>query len=274
MPHQPWTPPSGTDRPLARRTALGLLGGGLLAGAAATALPGRAHAATRATEVLINGSLASYGTFESAWNYLYPWGDHHNGSALMVADSGNHNHVSLSGGVLTLTSTPSTGGDYHYHSGTVYAKQQVTVSDTWPVWDVRGDFQAPSARGTWPAFWLTGANSWPPESDILEFKGSATNWSNTYKNQNGDWSTTQTAVSNPASWHTYRAVLHKSSGTDVQIQYYVDGALKGTHTGAGFLGQPLWLIIDLQMEGSSGSPGPTGTTYFRAQNLYLARSTA
>ncbi|KAB8183033.1 hypothetical protein [Microbispora catharanthi] len=51
----------------------------------------------------------------------------------------------------------------------------------------KGDFQAPSARGTWPAFWLTGVD---------------------------------------------------------------------------------------QMEGSSGSPGPSASTYYRARNVYVGRSRA
>jgi hypothetical protein len=29
----------------------------------------------------------------------------------------------------------------------------------------------PAGRGFWPAFWLSGANSWPPEIDVLEFVG-------------------------------------------------------------------------------------------------------
>lgn len=26
-------------------------------------------------------------------------------------------------------------------------------------------------KGTWPAAWLTGAKSWPPEIDLAEWKG-------------------------------------------------------------------------------------------------------
>lgn len=40
------------------------------------------------------------------------------------------------------------------------------------------------------------------------------------------------------------------------------------------LGKPLWVIINLQMEGSSGSPGPTGDTSYRARNVYIGRSRA
>lgn len=257
-----------------RRTMLTLLG----AGATAAALPTAARAqAVRpgSTQVLIDpSSFGSYSAFESRWNYLYPWGNTHNGSAKMIGSSTDHSHISLSGGVLTLAATPVSGQDsIHYYSGTVYAKSQLTVSSSYPVWELRGDFQASSTRGTWPAFWATGVNSWPPESDVLEYKGTAQNWFNTYKNTSGGWSNTIVPVGNPTAWHTYRAVFTRSGSSNVTIQYYLDGTLRGTHTGANFVDQPMWIIIDLQMEGSSGSPGPTGTTYYRARNLYLSRST-
>jgi len=32
------------------------------------------------------------------------------------------------------------------------------------------------------------------------------------------------------------------------------------------------VIINLQMEGSSGSSGPTGDTYYKARNVYVGRT--
>jgi beta-glucanase (GH16 family) len=268
-----------------RRSVLALTGVGLLTAtgvhraSAATAAPG-----TLATEVLIDSSsLSSYQAFEAVWNYLYPWGSDHNGSARMVASSSDHSHVSLADGVLTLQADRLSSSDgtssqppnlpINYHSGAVHAKQPVLVDAAYPVWDVRGEFQAPSVRGTWPAFWITGVNSWPPESDILEYKGDARNWFNTYKNASGAWSNSIISVGNPGDWHEYRAVLTRLDGADVQIEYYLDGALMGTHRGANFVGQPMWIIVNLQMEGSSGSPGPDGVTYYRARNIQVTRST-
>jgi hypothetical protein len=279
---------SGTPHTPSRRHVLGALGAAALVpvatslGATPASARGRRPAAT---DVLISSSsFGSYAAFEAAWAYLYPWGSDHNGSARMVGSSTDHSHISLSGGVLTLTSTPVSDDEgnsskppnlpIRYHSGTVYAQQQVLVDDAYPQWELRGEFQAPSATGTWPAFWITGVNSWPPESDILEYKGTAQCWSNTYKNPSGGWSNTIVDVANPADWHEYRAVLTQTSSTDVEIQYYLDGTLQGTHQGANFVGQPMWIIIDLQMEGSSGTPGPTGTTYFKARNPYVARTPA
>jgi len=218
--------------------------------------------------VIPASSFSSYSTY---WNNLYPWGSDHNGSARMRAEN-----ISTSSGELTFTAYPGTVADkssIHYFSGTCYAKSQVTVSDAWPKWQVKGEFQAPSAKGTWPAFWLTAVNSWPPESDIMEFKGSTTCWTNTYKNESGGWSSLGTTITNPGTtWHTYTAYLYKKNSTDVTIEYWIDGVKKATHTGAAFMNAPLWLILDLQMEGSSGTPGPTGNTYMRARNVIVQKS--
>jgi hypothetical protein len=263
-----------------RRVFLAAGAGGLL-GAAMGTQP----AAAATWETVLDGSFGSYSALEAAWNYRYPWGSDHNGSARMYASASDHNHVSLqSGGVLVLKASRiswdegTSSSDPHlpirYHSGAVHARQHVTVTDQFPNWEVRGEFQAPSARGTWPAFWLTGATSWPPESDILEYKGDARNWFNTYRNGSGGWSNTIVGVSDPGAWHGYRAWIAKVNATDVDIHYYLDGRWVGQHRGAGFVGKPMWVIINLQMEGSSGSSGPSGDTYYRARNVYVGRTRA
>jgi beta-glucanase (GH16 family) len=234
----------------------------------------RAQAAT--WETLINNSFQSRAALVAEWNFNYPWGDTHNGSARMVGSATDNSHVYLpTAGQLTIKASPVSGqGSIHYLSGAIWAKDRVLVNDQFPQYELRGEFQAPSVRGTWPAFWITGATSWPPESDILEYKGDARNWFNTYKNASGGWSNTIVSVASPASWHQYQAMVAKISATDVQIQYYLDGVLRGTHRGANFVGKSMWIIINMQMEGSSGSPGPTGATYYSARNVYLARSRA
>jgi hypothetical protein len=217
--------------------------------------------------VVPTNSFNSFGTY---WNYNYPWGTDHNGSARMRSQN-----VSVSGGVLTCTAYPGTVSgkpSIHYFSGTIYCKQQVTVSNAWPLWRVSGEFQCPSGRGTWPAFWLNNADGWPPESDIMEYKGSTTCWTNTYKNASGAWSSVGSVISNPAGWHTYTAWIAKSSSTNVKIEYWIDGVKRATHYGQNFMNDPLNLIIDLQMEGSSGSPGPGGNTVMKARNVTIQRS--
>ena len=238
-------------------------------------------AATASFETVIDGSFSDYTTFESYWNYLYPWGSDHNGTARMYGSSTDHNHIYLDGsGVLHIkaahitwnegTSSASPHLPIHYHSGAVHAKFQVVVNDQFPNYEIRGDFQAPSVNGSWPAFWLTAVNTWPPESDIMEFKGSSSVWQNTFRTSS-DVTSTITNVSSPESWHTYRIWMTKASATDVNIHYYIDGVWKAMHT-ANFVDKPMYIIINMQMEGSSGSPGPTADTYMAVKNLYVGRT--
>ena len=254
----------------------------LLATAAVAAVR-PAHAAT--WETLVDGtSFADRAALSAEWNYRYPWGSDHNGSARMYASAADSNHVYLSpSGVLNIKATRITWDEgrssaspnlpIRYHSGAIHAKDQILVNDQFPSYEVRGEFQAPSARGTWPAFWLTGAWTWPPESDILEFKGDTRNWFNTFRSAS-DVSSTVVTVSSPGSWHEYRVWMTKVSATDVEIHYYLDGQWRAVHRAAGFVGKPLWLIINLQMEGSSGNAGPTADTFYRARNVYIGRTRA
>ena len=275
-------PPRGVPRRFDRRKLL-VAGAAGVAGSVLGTGRGSASAAT--WETVLSGSFANRQTLEAGWNYRYPWGSDHNGTARMYASSTDINHVYLeSSGVLAIKAARITWNEgnssadpylpIRYHSGAIHAKPQVVVNDQFPNWEVKGEFQAPSARGTWPAFWLTGVNSWPPESDILEFKGDGRNWFNTYKNAGGGWSNTIVSVSNPGGWHGYRAWLTKVNATDIDIHYYLDGNWVGQHRGANFVNKPLWLIVNLQMEGSSGSPGPTSDTIYRARNVYMGRTRA
>lgn len=262
-----------------RRALPAALGLAVALGTTVLSVPAPAGAATWET-LLGSGSLSGYQAFEQEWNYLYPWGPDHNGSARMYGSTTDHDHVQLSDGQLVLKATRITWDEgrstakpnlpIRYHSGAVHAREKILVDDRFPHYEIKGDFQAPSAPGTWPAFWLTGADSWPPESDILEFKGDNRTWFNTFRTSS-DVSSTIVTVPSPGSWHNYRIWMTKISATDVEIHYYLDGVWKAKHR-ASFVGKPMWLIVNLQMEGSSGSTGPGAHTYYRARNLYVGRS--
>jgi len=238
----------------------------------------------KAWETLIDGdSFASYGNFEAKWNYNYPWGTDHNGSARMVGSATNHNQISLSGSEMTITATRlasspgnSTANGFTnvaiwYNSGACYAKQQVLINDQFPSYTISGDFAVPTSRGTWPAFWITGVNSWPPESDIMEFKGSTTNWQNTY---DGAWENKLTNVANAGSYHNYKCWYNKINSTDVECHYYIDNTWVARHVMSNSVNKPMWLIINMQMERDSGSPGPNGNTLYHIKNVYMGRDRA
>lgn len=191
----------------------------------------------------------------------------------------NPTNVTVSGGMVTLTSSltntyegTSSSSPYltiRYNSGTFYLKTQITIGNEYPVWDISGQFKVPTQTGAWPAFWMTGVNSWPPESDFMEFKGSDGCNQNTY---NGSWQSSVTGVSTASTaWHTYRVVACLENSTNVDFHYYIDGVLKSEQTSTTFVGSPCWLIIDYQMEGSSGSPGPSYTTYTYVTNVVVKR---
>jgi hypothetical protein len=114
--------------------------------------------------VLDNSSFANYTAFEAAWNYLYPWGSDHNGSARMYGSSTDHNHIYLSNSILTIKATRITWDEgtstsdphlaIHYHSGAINTKEHIVVNDQFPNWEVKCDFQVPTVKGSWPAFWF------------------------------------------------------------------------------------------------------------------------
>lgn len=235
-----------------------------------------------ATTVIPSTSFSSYSVFETFWAYLYPWGSDHNGSARMVGNSSDHIHIVLASSTLSLIATPTSNAvppsstanpkpAIHYASGAIHAKSQITVTSA-NGYTISGEFSAPTNFGTWPAFWLTAVNGWPPETDIGEWKGTANNWFNTF---NTSSIVKSTLVSWPTdlSFHALKAVLTaESNNADVKIDFYMDNILRTTQYGQGFVGKPLWLIINLQMEGSAGSPGPSGTTTYKVRNLMMTRT--
>ncbi|KAF2094795.1 hypothetical protein NA57DRAFT_79966 [Rhizodiscina lignyota] len=225
------------------------------------------------TAVIPPNSFSSSTLFSEYWNYNYPWGDSHNGAAIM-----DSSHVTLNTGSnsVTLTSvyttglgTVTSGGStiqLHYKSGTIYAKPTFTVA-AGGGYDISASFIAPTIKGTWPAFWLTAVSGWPPEIDIAEWKGDGLISFNTF-NTSTVVKADDVAYPNPSSTHTVKAeVRAESDGSTVKVNFYLDGVLQTTQFGADYIGKAMYLIVDFQMEGSSGSPGPTGNTTYTISDV-------
>ncbi|KAK0435963.1 hypothetical protein EV421DRAFT_1739829 [Armillaria borealis] len=179
------------------------------------------------------------------------------------------------------TSTSNPHPSIHYASGAIHAKGHITVT-AGNSYTIYGEFSAPTVVGAWPAFWLTAVAGWPPEADIGEWKGTANDWYNTFatlKSTLVGWPT-------DLSFHSLKAVLTaESNGDDVKIDFYMDGEFKVTQYGQGFVGSALYLVCWLlslesdavligkyQMEGSSVTPGPKGTTTFKIRNVEVTRT--
>lgn len=219
-------------------------------------------AAGPTTTIIPHDSFGSAAAFDAAWAYNYPWGTDHNGAARMDK---SQTRVDYSSDTVTLTARkvsgqkPASHGGreiaIHYLSGAIHARRHITV-DRGTTVELAGAFRAPVARGTWPAFWLTAVDGWPPEVDMAEWKGSGKISFNTF-NTSRQVAAKDVAYPSPGRFHAIRCVLWDENGRDVGVHFYMDGRLVTTQFGRGFTGKAQYLIINLQMEGSSGSPGPS-----------------
>ena len=87
------------------------------------------------------------------------------------------NNIAVSNGVLKITALKQTKDSYNYTSAKILSKNKVNLK--YGRIECRAKF--PTAKGTWPAFWMLGANNdsiaWPycGEIDIVEHKGNDLN---------------------------------------------------------------------------------------------------
>ncbi|CAJ2512467.1 Uu.00g054820.m01.CDS01 [Anthostomella pinea] len=220
------------------------------------------------TETLI--PTTSFTDFDTYWTQLYPWGTDHNGGARM-----SESQVAVADGILTITATPvegeppaTNGGvEYpvNYLSGAIHASQTFAVA-AGGGYDFSAEFLATTTYGTWPAFWLTAVSGWPPEIDMAEWKGSGDVSFNTF-NTSSSVATHDVPYPDADEWHSIKVQLRDENGSSVRVKYFLDDVEQTTHYGNNYIGTALYLIINLQMEGSSGSPGPDYDVTYSVRNL-------
>jgi len=114
------------------------------------------------------------------WRYGQPWGDFHQNDLYQYYDTdGRFAYTSPEGLILELRNVPKT-----YTKSELPDWRQspqmpdvftiptgigmVTTRNGWQYGWFESWIQLPYGQSYWPAFWLTGINSWPPEIDILE----------------------------------------------------------------------------------------------------------
>lgn len=217
-------------------------------------------------ETVIPANSMTSANFDTYWEWFYPWGDTHNGSAKMYVDQVT---LDTSGTAIIMAQTPDPASSYKYRSGAFNSKALIRCKGEYPEWIIEGEFRAPIVKGSWPAFWITRAGPWTSEVDILEYKGDATNWFNTY---DGGWESELVQIDDsPDVWYKYECHLTMLNEMEAKVEFYLDDELVATHTGANFVGTYFDVIVNLQMEGSSGSPGPTDSTYYYARNIVVQR---
>jgi beta-glucanase (GH16 family) len=185
------------------------------------------------------------------------WG---NGESEKYTNSSNN--VNVSGGNLNIQAigTASSSGTY-YTSGRITT--QSLFSQTYGLFQFSA--QLPAGAGLWPAIWMMPTNSvyggWPQsgEIDIMESQGGATNYvqgslhsGNSYNSENTQYNVyTLPNNESTTSWHTYdlqwEPVSNGSGGTQVQLNWYVDGNLYETQSGG-------WTVPSSAPAGDTNAP--------------------
>ncbi len=195
----------------------------------------------------------------SKWQAQYPWGDSHNhyglchSSAIKVSGGNiylNANKISSDSWPTSKSGKNSgqTGIDLSSYGFGGWKKWQAYVGvisphknyngydssvKYWRQSYMEGSFKQPNCgQGYWTAFWLSGANEWPPETDIFEYLSSsgekgAHGW---YTNMHMSSSSSQGAWYQGSNLRTQYHRYALDWGYDYMDMYY-DGKLYKRYTG-------------------------------------------
>lgn len=212
----------------------------------------------------------------NVWAYNYPWADHHNYSAVA-----RKSQVAVRDGKLVLTATrvaadnwikddkgetgytdkigESKWRKYSHLTGVVHLPfSRYPLSGNLYM---EGRFRMPDKSGFWPAFWLNGNNSWPPEIDIFEYLSNTPEkiyvgiHRQDSSRENGDggagWWITRTASFFQKEFHTY--ALDWGS---TYINYYIDDVLVKSIEDKAYIDNQknMYLIINLGVGGWAEEP--------------------
>ncbi|KAL5414551.1 hypothetical protein PMIN06_009533 [Paraphaeosphaeria minitans] len=102
---------------------------------------------------------------------------------------------------------------------------------------------------------------------MAEWKGSGKISFNTF-NTSSILQWKDVGYASPGSFHYIKCqVRDRGNGKDAQVKYFLNDVEVTTHYGKDYVGKPLYLIINLQMEGSSGTPGPSSKTSYSIRNM-------
>ncbi len=185
------------------------------------------------------------------------WG---NGESETYTNSSNN--VNVSGGNLNIQAVGTAGaGGTSYTSGRITT--QSLFSQTYGLFQFSA--QLPAGAGLWPAIWMMPTNSvyggWPQsgEIDVMESQGTGTNQvqgslhsGNSYNSQNTQYQVyTLPNNGSTTAWHTYdlqwEPLTNGAGGTQVQLNWYVDGNLYETQTGG-------WTVPSTAPAGDTNAP--------------------
>ncbi|HXB93261.1 MAG TPA: family 16 glycosylhydrolase [Puia sp.] len=214
------------------------------------------------------------GTVPRATSYHLIWSDEFNGTGVNTAnwniDVGNPGvnseqefyqaaNATVSNGNLVITARQQSVGGQPYTS----AKLETAGKFSTTFGRIEARMALPMVTGTWPAFWMLGANinsvGWPNcgEIDIMEHVNTTNTILGTmhWNGGNGHVQFGSSTTTTPGDFHVY-AVEWDNTG----IRWYVDNTLYVTgnitnninNTGAFHL--PFYIILNLAMGGTLSGP--------------------
>jgi beta-glucanase (GH16 family) len=171
------------------------------------------------------------------------------------------NPFSVQNGVLQISARPAPAGTeamlggYRYTSGLITT--QPSFSQAYGYFEMRA--RLPMGKGLWPAFWLLPADlSWPPEIDVMESIGDASEVYFTAHSKLGSPPALKYAL-DPDVFHVYAV-----SWDAKQIVWYVDGHEVKRQPTPADMDKPMYMLANLAVGG--GWPGdPDDTTNWPAR---------
>lgn len=213
-----------------------------------------------ATASRVSDSFKGTSLDTSKWQAQYPWGDCHNHYGLCRASA-----IEVKNGNITLKAnkigdnawptsnkTGKTGIDLTSYGFGGWKKWQAYVGvisphknyngydnsvKYWRQSYMEGTFKQPNAGyGYWTAFWLSGANDWPPETDIFEYLSSSGSGAHSWYTNMHQSSSSSSGAWYQGSWYgasNLRTEYHRYAldwGYDYMDMYF-DGQLYARYTG-------------------------------------------
>ena len=130
---------------------------------------------------VFHDDFKSHLRFTDKWRFGMPWGDFHTGHLYQHFDNGGHEAYTTKDAGLVLETkhrplhiiksklaTWRQSSNLPEEFTIPYAVGLVSTKDSWHYGWFEANIKLPKGSSLWPAFWLSGAKSWPPEIDILE----------------------------------------------------------------------------------------------------------
>ncbi len=231
--------------------------------------------------VVQSAMLAPAPAQAQSWNLV--WSDEFNGSSVNSSnwtfETGgggwgnnelqyytNGQNVSVANGILTITARKESGGFGCWYGTCQYTSTRMITKGKreFKYGRIEARMALPVGQGTWPAFWMLGANfsnvGWPQsgEIDIMEHVNSETrthgtiHWdSNGYANYGGPSGTVDVT-----QYHTYAVEWNSSS-----IKWFIDGVqfweanIQNNINGTEEFHKPFFMLLNLAIGGNwPGSP--------------------